>query len=175
MIYFLRHGESTANVQHVFAGQKDDSPLTPKGHIQAQEAAQLLADKNIDRIVTTSLARARDTAHIISEHIDCDDVAVDDRLLEYDMGVLTGTPNRTIVSELLVSADGAEDPEDFRRRVMDALKDIRSSGLDTLIISHAGVGRIIESERIGANPRNFYDIKPYPNAQLIPLDLDWLQ
>ncbi len=28
MIYFIRHGESEANLKHVFAGQKDDSPLT---------------------------------------------------------------------------------------------------------------------------------------------------
>lgn len=35
MIYFIRHGESEANLKHVFAGQKDNSLLTEKGKEQA--------------------------------------------------------------------------------------------------------------------------------------------
>jgi len=31
MIYFVRHGESQANLDKVFAGQRIDSILTPKG------------------------------------------------------------------------------------------------------------------------------------------------
>ena len=36
MIYFIRHGESEANVRKVFAGQKDDTPITEEGKQQAK-------------------------------------------------------------------------------------------------------------------------------------------
>lgn len=175
MIYFLRHGESEANVAHVFAGQKDDSPLTVLGREQALQACEYLKNKGISTIVTTSLVRASDTANIVAEHIQCDTITVDDRLLEYDMGVLTGTPNRTINSEELVSAQGAEDPDLFKQRVLDALNDYSQHGGNVLIVSHAGVGRIIETARQGLSPRTFYDIAAYPNAQPVTLDLKWLQ
>lgn len=35
-IYFVRHGESEANVEKKFAGQKEDSPLTELGREQAK-------------------------------------------------------------------------------------------------------------------------------------------
>lgn len=170
MIYFLRHGESEANLNHVFAGQKDDSPLTPSGRNQAEIAARQLADKRIATIVTTSLTRARDTSEIIAKIIHCSNIITDDRLLEYDMGALTGTPNRSITSEELVNAAGAEDPYAFKERVTSALQDLQQHTGNVLIVSHAGVGRIIEAKRRGMSPRNFYNLPPYPNAQPIELD-----
>lgn len=174
MIYFLRHGESEANLRNAFAGQKDDSPLTAKGRQQAAEAGESLKGAGIQKIITTSLTRATDTATIIAGIIGCEDITIDDRLLEYDMGTLTGTQNKVITSRDLVSADGAEDPQGFRQRVIDGVLDARKNDANVLIVSHAGVGRIIEAVRRGIDPRDFHDIKPYPNATPIELDLDWL-
>lgn len=174
MIYFLRHGESEANLRRAFAGQKDDSPLTEKGRRQAAEAAQLLQGLGIEKIITTSLTRATDTASIIAEIIGCSNVTIDDRLLEYDMGSLTGTQNKIITSRDLISAEGAENPEVFRQRVLGGLRDARRSTVTTLIVSHAGVGRIIQAEQLGIDPRDFHDIEAPPNAKPIELNLDWL-
>lgn len=151
-----------------------DSPLTEKGRAQAADAAKLLQNVGIEKIITTSLARASDTAKIIAKVLNCTDITIDDRLLEYDMGALTGTQNKVITSRDLVSADGAEDPKAFRQRVIDGLRDARKNTATTLIVSHAGVGRIIEAERKGVDPRDFHDIDAPPNAQPVALDLEWL-
>lgn len=45
---------------------------------------------------------------------------------------------------------------------------------NTLIVSHAGVGRIIECARIGRPLSEFYDIPEYPNATVVELDTTWM-
>lgn len=58
-IYFVRHGESEANLQGLFAGQKDDSILTEKGREQAKITAQNIKIQipKIDRIICSPLKR----------------------------------------------------------------------------------------------------------------------
>ena len=133
-----------------------------------------LKDYAIDRIVTTSLARATETAAIIADVIKCPIVETDDRLLEYDMGDLTGTPNRAITSAELIAAAGAEDPNAFNARVLSALRDYAGTQHNILLVSHAGVGRIIEANRHHTPAEKFYDFPAPPNAKVIELDLDWL-
>lgn len=175
-IYFLRHGQSEANVAGLFAGQKENSPLTPLGIEQAEAAGNELLSTGIDRIICTSLRRADQTAKIVGDIIGVDQIETDDRLLEYDMGVLTGTSNRDgITSTELVSAEGAEDTTKFQGRVLSALKDyMMDDNRNILLVSHAGVGRMIESTRQQREPASFYDIPPYPNARAVKLNLDWL-
>lgn len=174
-VYFLRHGQSKANIEGVFAGQKENSPLSELGFEQAEAAAQEIATVGIARIVTSPLVRARQTAETVASKIGfAGSIKVDARIAEYDMGVLTGQPNRDITSRELVSAEGAEDPIAFRDRVVDFLKELRSKEDTTLIVSHAGVGRIIEAAKQGIDPAEFYSIEGYPNAHVIELDLGWL-
>ncbi len=116
MIYFIRHGESEANLREVFAGQKDDSALTEKGREQAREAGNKIKSLglNIDIIVSSPLIRAFDTAKIVAQIIGYSkEIVIDGRITEYDMGILTGTPGHQITSKALVSAENAEDPEAF--------------------------------------------------------------
>ena len=63
--YFVRHGESEANAAQRFAGQTD-SPLTDLGRRQAQAVADALAAVRFDRVVSSDLSRARDTALAIA-------------------------------------------------------------------------------------------------------------
>ena len=46
-VYFVRHGESKANVEGKFAGQKENSELTDKGKEQARQAAKNLISKKL--------------------------------------------------------------------------------------------------------------------------------
>lgn len=176
MIYFLRHGESKANVEGLFAGQKEDSLLSNTGIEQAEAAAQELRNRNFSRIVASKLNRARQTAEVVARVIGFDPskIEYDDRIMEYDMGSLTGTPIRKVTSDELVSAEGAEDAVHFQARVVSFLKEQKDLPEDILLVSHAGVGRIIECAKQGLDPRTFYDLEPYPNAHAVELDLDWL-
>jgi broad specificity phosphatase PhoE len=176
-IFFLRHGESEANVKGLFAGQKEDSPLSDAGVEQAEAAAQELRGINFSRIVASKLYRTRQTAEIIVKAIGFDPskIEYDDRVMEYDMGSLTGTPIRKVTSNELISAAGAENVEHFQARILSFLKEQKGSSEDILLVSHAAVGRMIECTKQGLDPHTFYDISPYPNAHAVELDLDWLR
>ncbi len=175
-IYFIRHGESEANVKQLFAGQKEDSPLTENGLQQARDAIEDLRTIHIDRIYSSPLLRARQTAREVAKGIgyDVEAIVVDQRLAEYDMGSLTGTPLHAITSQELIAAEGAEDVHDFCARIRSFLYEHKADSSNILIASHAGVGRAIESMRQGTPAEDFYSIAPYPNGHVVRLDLGWL-
>lgn len=172
-IFFVRHGESEANVKQMFAGQRENSPLTEKGKEQAKQAAIDLINKKIkpQKIIVSPLIRAYETAQIIIHHANLQDIEiiVEERVAEYDMGSLTGTPYRKISSAELVAAENAEDPQKFMDRVHNLLEEIINLNESILIVSHAGVGRIMETKKLGLPPSTFYDLDPLPNAQIIEL------
>ena len=175
MIYFIRHGESEANMRHVFAGQKDNSPLTQKGEDQAKAEGQKIKELGItiDRVISSPLIRAKDTAQIVVDMIGyTKEIALDPRIMEYDMGTLTGTPMHNISSKQMISAKGAEDPMDFCTRVKSFLDEWKAKDENILMVCHAGVGRMIESIKTDTDPALFYDFPPSPNASVIKLD--WL-
>ena len=60
-LIFVRHGESLANLQNLFAGHYD-IPLTELGHTQAERTAQYLDRYHIDHIYASDLQRAYQTA-----------------------------------------------------------------------------------------------------------------
>ena len=60
-LIFVRHGQSTANLEKVFAGQTD-VPLTELGRRQAQRTADFLKDYPISQIYASDLTRAMQTA-----------------------------------------------------------------------------------------------------------------
>lgn len=67
-IYFVRHGETEWNRQHMLQGHSD-IPLNDAGLAGARKAARALKDISFDRAFASPLARARKTAEIIaSEH-----------------------------------------------------------------------------------------------------------
>lgn len=60
-IYIIRHGESVANLEHRVCGHTD-TPLSELGIKQADVTAEALADVHFDRIYSSDLSRAYDTA-----------------------------------------------------------------------------------------------------------------
>jgi 2,3-bisphosphoglycerate-dependent phosphoglycerate mutase len=177
MLYFLRHGESVANVNGVFAGQKDDTLLSDVGIQQARQAGIELANLKISRIIASRLKRTQQTAIEVAGVVGFDPSKIenDDRILEYDMGAITGTPIRKVSSHELVAAKDAEDPKEVRDRILSFLREYKDSPEVILIVSHAGVGRAIEAARQGLDPADFYDLPAYQNGHAFQLELDWLE
>jgi broad specificity phosphatase PhoE len=88
-IFFARHGESRANVLHEISNRGLKHPLTPAGREQAAGLAQALAHRSIDRIYTSPILRAIETAVIVAHHLGVE-YEVNEALREYDMGYLEG-------------------------------------------------------------------------------------
>jgi len=85
----IRHGETEWNIQHRYQGQKD-SPLTEKGRAQAEAVADRLASEALDRIVSSDLGRAVDTAKAIARRHEGLVWDQDPGLRERDFGILAG-------------------------------------------------------------------------------------
>lgn len=63
-LYFVRHGQTSANVNHQFAGSTDIA-LDDLGRSQAEAVAARFSSIEIDRIVSSPLQRAHYTAQAI--------------------------------------------------------------------------------------------------------------
>ncbi|MBC7766604.1 histidine phosphatase family protein [Arenimonas sp.] len=175
MIYFIRHGQSQANANGLFAGQKDDSPLTDEGRNQALLTAQSFKNKHIiiDTIIHSSLSRASETAKIIANELEyTQELKIDDRITEYDMGDLTSTPTHTMTSLELIAIPHTESVDDFYNRIHEFVQEIKNLHGNILIVSHAGVGRMLETIRTGADKKLFYDVPSYANASIT--ELNWI-
>ncbi|GGY45817.1 bifunctional RNase H/acid phosphatase [Streptomyces djakartensis] len=87
----LRHGETPLTPQKRFSGSGGTDPsLSDAGREQAERAAALLARRGtIQAIVSSPLARTRETAGIVAARLGLD-VGIDDGLRETDFGAWEG-------------------------------------------------------------------------------------
>jgi phosphohistidine phosphatase len=79
LLHLLRHAH--AGDAAAFEGPDGERPLTDKGQAQAHRLGRFLADRRFhaDRIVSSPLVRARETAEIVAGHLAMP-VILDDRL-----------------------------------------------------------------------------------------------
>ena len=89
-LYFVRHGESTANLRHEFSNSGCKHPLTEEGLAQAQAAACELAGVPVARIYTSPVLRAVQTAEILAAALHAP-LEVTEALREYSVGIYEGT------------------------------------------------------------------------------------
>lgn len=82
----IRHGQTAWSVAGRHTG-RTDIPLTDVGRDEARAAARTLTGWNLQHAYTSPLARARETAEIVSPACG---LTVDDSLLEWDYGVFEG-------------------------------------------------------------------------------------
>lgn len=88
-IYFVRHGESLANTLHIISNHDLDHNLTEKGRSQVMQVSAALKGRPIERIYTSPVLRAVQTAQIHSETLGAPFEIVDG-LREYDLGEIEG-------------------------------------------------------------------------------------
>lgn len=90
-IYYVRHGESGANVDRAFSCRRLDPELTAQGYAQARQAAELLANDCVGSapVFASPLRRAIQTATTIGERLGRS-VEIIEELRELDVGDLEG-------------------------------------------------------------------------------------
>jgi broad specificity phosphatase PhoE len=89
-LYFVRHGESIANLLWVFSNSGTKHPLTEKGIEQARRLAGSLSGLQVERIYSSPILRAVQTAQILAESL-LAPVEITEALREWSVGIYEGT------------------------------------------------------------------------------------
>ena len=96
-LFVIRHGQSEADILEVNEGRADFN-LTPLGRKQAELMAKwLTSNYHIDKIYSSPLKRASQTAAAINQYINTG-IIYDDDLMEFQNGLIAGM-NRKEASE----------------------------------------------------------------------------
>jgi len=97
IFHLIRHGESQANQQGVYQGQNYDTPLTKKGHQQAQAVAKILKNVSAHSIYSSPLKRSYQTALFIKKQTKLK-LIKDNNLLEINHGNWEGKKSKDLNS-----------------------------------------------------------------------------
>jgi 2,3-bisphosphoglycerate-dependent phosphoglycerate mutase len=157
-IWFVRHGESEANVSRIYANTGDGYPLTSNGYEQARSFAESLSGTRILGIYSSPLLRARQTAQMVGKATGAS-IQIAPELIEYHVGIYEGTStlpgsagaiaDREIKKRWYLHQDfdaslpGGESLNQMRARFMPFVNTAldrynRESGI-VLMISHGGL------------------------------------
>ena len=138
--YFIRHGETDWNHQHIRMGLQD-IPLNEKGIEQAHHVSTWLNNLEVSSIAVSPLKRALETAKIISLTIHKPITLIHD-LRECCWGAMEGQPAHDGKIEKWLAGEtypGGEAVHDFEKRVLSGFKQALSLPGPVLIVSHGGV------------------------------------
>ena len=166
VLYLVRHGQSEWNRIGRIQG-RSESPLTELGREQAVAIGRMLRtalpDPDID-IVASPLARAFETATIIAGELGraASDVRTDERITDFDVGVLAGYPGWHAVAAdhpelarlrledpIHFHPPGGESGADVLARARDFLDERKATGRDTLVVGHGVINKFIRAAARG--------------------------
>ena len=175
LVFLVRHGVTAWHDEGKVLGQRD-LPLSERGLAQARASAQALANVAIADVLTSPLQRSIQTAEIISERVSID-VARDPRLTDFRVGKWSGMSHQEISSsaEYLRFIDnplseripGGESLTEIRDRAVSAVEQTLHDsprGDAVVIVTHAGIIRVILSHYLGSNPANYHRIRVSPGS-----------
>lgn len=161
-LLLIRHGQSEGNANGVLQGRLDFG-LSELGLRQAQLTAERLGGERVDRIVTSPLGRALQTAEIIAAALGLP-VEHELGLMEYDIGEvagLSGAEIRARYPEIAAAYGRRERPrfpgeegrEAFHARVRATLDRLRESDEEMVAVAHGGVVSAICYAVLGLDTR----------------------
>ncbi|KFF59619.1 hypothetical protein JF66_10045 [Cryobacterium sp. MLB-32] len=154
----VRHGQTEWNRQQRIQGSTD-IPLNSIGRAQAAEAGVRLREHTWDRVVSSPLARAEETARIIAGELGLPLPQVDDAMTERHHGEMEGLTftERQARFPDGVPVAGLETRQQVLDRVLPALARLaeRYEGESILVISHGGIiGTLLRHFTAGDRPRH---------------------
>jgi broad specificity phosphatase PhoE len=168
-LLLLRHAQSVWNAESRWQGWADP-PLSELGRRQAHAAARSLLPEQIDRVVSSDLRRALETAVILASQLGLGPVATEAGLRERNIGEWAGCTTEEILLRwpgqleawtegTLAAPPGGEDRNSLKSRVLRTLAvvttpgdcDRREAHRRIAVVTHGGVIRMLE-RRSGAEP-----------------------
>ena len=178
-LILIRHGQSTANIQGVFAGSLD-MPLTQLGQTQAKLTAKYIADTYpVEKVYASDLSRAFDTGRALGELLQLEAVPIP-ALREIDAGDWQGHSFETL-KQVFADTYGiwladigscicphGESVAQLQQRVLTALTKIakENDGRTVAIATHATPIRILQCHCAGPGLGHMKDIPWVSNASV---------
>lgn len=153
-LYFVRHGQTIWNIENKICGLTD-SPLTERGHKQAEETGRKILEAGIhaDEILYSPLMRAADTARHISKMTGIP-MREEPRLIERNLGKWESTPRdgakfQKAKAQFIYRFQGGESVLQVAQRIYNLLDELKEESGKTgkvyLLVAHNGIARAVHS------------------------------
>lgn len=178
-LYLLRHGQTEFNVKKLVQG-RCDSPLTDLGRKQAGMAAAWLKSHDVvpDKVVSSPLGRAMDTASLVATELLGPDAAVDpcEGIIERCYGSFEEGPHDALPTDVWDPGEdlvpfGGEGSKALQERMVATLTNLISTvDIETLLaVSHGSASRQFIK---AAAPEGFELPTKLPNCAIMIFDFD---
>lgn len=178
-LYILRHGQTEFNVKKLVQG-RCDSPLTDLGRHQAQTAAAWLKAHGVvpDKVVSSPLGRAMDTAQLVATELLGADAAAEPckGIIERCYGTFEEGPHDALPTEVWDPGEdlvpfGGEGSRALQERMVDTLTNLMGAeGIETLLaVSHGSASRQFIK---AAAPEGFELPAKLPNCAIMIFNFD---
>ena len=180
-LYLLRHGQTEFNVKKLVQG-RCDSPLTDLGRQQARAAAAWLKAHGVvpDKVVSSPLGRAMDTAQLVACELLCPDAAVEpcEGIIERSYGTFEEGPHDALPTDVWDPGEdlipfGGEGSHALQERMVATLTNLMSAkDTETLLaVSHGSASRQFIK---AAAPEGFELPTKLPNCVIMIFDFEEL-
>ena len=178
-LYLLRHGQTEFNVKKLVQG-RCDSPLTVLGRQQAQAAAAWLKAHGVvpDKVVSSPLGRAMDTAQLVACELLGPDAAVEpcEGIIERSYGTFEEGPHDALPTDVWDPGEdlipfGGEGSQTLLERMVATLTNLMSAkDTETLLaVSHGSASRQFIK---AAAPEGFELPTKLPNCAIMIFDFE---
>jgi len=183
-VYLVRHGETEWNTIMKAQGHTD-VPLSDNGRRQADYLGKRLAREKFEGLYASDLKRARETAAIISKHLqhNCLEIETLPELRELNFGRWEGMTMQDVAkffdddyqrwweNPVSVRTPGGETMAELAERCLGALKQIvqRHREGNVLVVSHGGPIRIIIASVLEMDLNKYWRLR-MDNASLSIID-----
>ena len=178
-LYLLRHGQTEFNVKKLVQG-RCDSPLTDLGRQQAGMAAAWLKAHNVvpDKVVSSPLGRAMDTASLVATELLGRDAAVEpcEGIIERCYGTFEEGPHDALPTDVWDPGEdlilfGGEGSHALQERMVGTLTNLMGAkDTETLLaVSHGSASRQFIK---AAAPEGFELPTKLPNCAIMIFDFD---
>ena len=136
-LYVIRHGESTANEKGLWAGWHDVH-LTEKGRKDAENVKSILSRYHMDKVYSSSLIRAQETAEIavpylereVWKELDEQKLGVLEMMEKSERDRLYGSVLPSSMENRDFSSFGGEDRDTVQKRVWSVRKEMEAEEPD---------------------------------------------
>ncbi|HYB20032.1 MAG TPA: histidine phosphatase family protein [Thermodesulfobacteriota bacterium] len=170
-VYLIRHGTTEWNREEIFRGRAD-CPLNDTGRAEAQAAAAYLREVEIEKIYTSPLSRAAETAAAVAAERKLQAIP-DLAFIDLDFGEWQGLPLKEVREKYPdlyrtwrerpqdATFPGGENLAQVRARAWEGLLRVARDNPEktTLIVSHRVITKVLICAALGLDNSHFWQIK----------------